>query len=74
MTISNSQDIRKQFGEHFPYLWSIRKLSQEDLAYLSNLDRSYIGGVEGGQRNIRVLKIKKIADELCISLREFFNE
>lgn len=74
MAASSEEDIRKQFGERLRYLRGIRELSQEDLANLCNLDRSYIGGVERGQRNVSLLNIKKIADALCVSLRELFDE
>lgn len=40
-------------------------LSQEDLAYESDIDRSYIGGVERGERNVTFNILCKIA----ISLR-----
>jgi len=74
MAASQEEDIRKQFGERLRHLRSMRGLSQEDLAHLCNLDRSYVGGVERGQRNISLLNIKKIADALSISPREFFDE
>ena len=35
--------------------------SQEDLAYESDIDRSYIGGVERGERNITITVLCKIA-------------
>ena len=38
--------------------------SQEDLAYESNVDRSYIGGVERGERNITFKVLCKIAAAL----------
>lgn len=74
MTSSNQSNIRKEFGERLRYLRNIRQLSQEDLAHLCYLDRSYIGGVERGERNISLLNIKKISDALCISPKEFFDE
>jgi len=74
MAESQEEDIRKQFGERLRHLRSMRGLSQEDLAHLCNLDRSYVGGVERGQRNISLLNIKKIADALSISPRDFFDE
>ncbi|GBE91312.1 helix-turn-helix domain-containing protein [Nostoc cycadae WK-1] len=74
MTAPNEKDIRKKFGERLRYLRNIYKLSQEDLAHLCDLDRSYIGGVERGERNVSLLNIKKIADALSISPREFFDE
>jgi transcriptional regulator with XRE-family HTH domain len=38
-----------------------KQLSQEDLALESDIDRSYIGGVEQGQRNLSFKKLCSIA-------------
>ena len=45
-------------------------MSQESLALASGLDRSYVGGVERGERNITILNLKKIADTLNIPVKE----
>ncbi len=74
MTPSNQKDIRKEFGDRLRYLRNTRQLSQEDLAHLCGLDRSYIGGVERGQRNISLVNIKRISDALCISPKDFFDD
>lgn len=39
-------------------------MTQEDLAYESDIDRSYIGGVERGERNVTFTILCKIAKAL----------
>lgn len=47
---------------------SIKGWSQEELADRAKLDRSYIGGIERGERNITVLKLCQIAAALGLDL------
>ncbi|MBS1258968.1 MAG: hypothetical protein MAG551_02032 [Candidatus Scalindua arabica] len=51
-----------------------KELSQEKLAFKCDLDRTYIGSVERGERNISVLNLKKIADALDIKISQLFSE
>ncbi|MBE9232644.1 helix-turn-helix transcriptional regulator [Cuspidothrix issatschenkoi LEGE 03284] len=74
MTTSNNENIQKKFGSRLRQIRQNIGLSQEELAHLSNLDRSYVGGVERGERNISLVNIHKIADALNISPKEFFND
>ena len=53
-----------QFGQRIRELRSLKKMSQEELAYAAGLDRTYIGSVERGRRNISLINILKIADAL----------
>lgn len=48
-------------------------ITQEELADKSGLDRSYIGGVERGERNPTLTVIEKIAGGLGISLADLFS-
>lgn len=47
-------------------------MSQKDLAYTADLDRSYIASIENGQRNVSIVNIEKIANALNVTLKEFF--
>lgn len=54
----------KQLGRNIQTLRNEHQLSQEQLAELCDLDRTYISSVERGKRNISVINIIKIADAL----------
>lgn len=41
-------------------------MSQENLAHLCELDRTYISGIERGKRNLSLINIFKIANALDI--------
>jgi DNA-binding XRE family transcriptional regulator len=59
-------DPRIVFGRRIAALRKDRGWSQEQLALESGLARSYLGGVERGQRNISLLNIYRLAE--CMSL------
>ena len=46
-----------RFGKAIQAIRAKQKISQEKLAELSDLDRTYISSVERGQRNISILNI-----------------
>jgi transcriptional regulator with XRE-family HTH domain len=48
-------------------------MSQEMLAHRAGLDRTYISGVERGERNISIVNIEKIARALCVSVEYLFS-
>jgi transcriptional regulator with XRE-family HTH domain len=47
-------------------------LSQEQLAWLVAMDRTYIGGIERGERNVSALNLARIAVALDTEVGEFF--
>lgn len=67
-------DIRKKIGLRIKTLREEKELSQKDLAYSSDLDRTYIASVENGKRNISIINIEKIANGLNISVKAFFDD
>ena len=66
-------EIKSKIGNRIKELREIKQMSQKDLAYSADLDRSYIASVENGKRNISIVNIEKIACALTVSLKEFFN-
>jgi transcriptional regulator with XRE-family HTH domain len=62
--------IQKRFGERVRELRKQKGLSQEALALVCDLDRTYIGGVERGERNISLVNIYKIAEALGVKASE----
>ncbi len=66
-------EIKSKIGNRIKELRGIKQISQKDLAYTSDLNRSYIASVENGKRNISIVNIEKIAIALGTTLKVFFN-
>lgn len=73
MKKTNNHDFISEFGLRLRTLRKARGLSQEAFADAAGLDRSYVGGVERGERNVSLLNIKKFADALEIAVEELFQ-
>lgn len=56
----------KRFGERVRMLRKARGFSQEAFAAKCGLDRTYIGGVERGERNLGLLNVLRIAEALGV--------
>ena len=65
--------ITNWVGKRIKELRNNKRLTQEQLALLSELDRTYIASVEKGKRNISIINLYKISKALEISLEEFFK-
>lgn len=73
MEQDSEQQIKKAFGARVRAIRVEKGLSQETLALASDLDRTYIGGVERGERNVSLINIYKIAAALGIEPKELFK-
>lgn len=65
--------VKKEFGLRVRTIRTKAGLSQEELANSSGLDRTYIGGVERGERNISLINIIRISNALKIEPTELFS-
>jgi len=63
-------DILQRFGERVRELRLAQGYSQETFAHEVGLDRTYMGGIERGERNVALRNIEKIAVTLGISVSE----
>lgn len=65
---------RRAFGERLRSLRSDHPdgLSQEDLAHLAGLHRTYVGAIERGERNLSIDNIYALADALGRDVVELF--
>ena len=68
------KETLKRFGERVRQLRVAAGLSQEQLADRSGLHRTYIGGVERGERNVGLLNVYAIAAALREPVESLFGQ
>lgn len=64
--------IEKQFGKRVRELRLGKGLSQEELAFKSGVHRTYLGGIERGERNPSLKNVAALAKALGVTLSELF--
>jgi transcriptional regulator with XRE-family HTH domain len=67
-------DINIKIGDRIRELRKEKNLSQEALANLAEVDRTYMTKVENGKRNVTVKIIEKIILALETDFATFFND
>ena len=72
--MTDNISVTKKFGQRIRTLRRERGLTQEALAELSGLDRTYISGIERGIRNVALRNIEALAQALNISMSELFED
>jgi transcriptional regulator with XRE-family HTH domain len=73
MPVRTEEDVKAEFGNKLRALRIGAGLSQEQLAELAELDRTYISSAERGRRNVSLEAITQLARALKISARDFFD-
>ena len=67
------ENIKVNFGKRVKQLRVSNGYSQEKLAEISDLDRTYIPGIEAGKRNVSKEIINKLAKEFEIEIHKLFE-
>jgi transcriptional regulator with XRE-family HTH domain len=69
----NEKQLLKNFGLNLKNLRKTKNLSQEELAHMCELDRTYISGIERGTRNLSLINIYKLSIALNISASQLLE-
>jgi transcriptional regulator with XRE-family HTH domain len=70
---SGANRVLRKFGARVRQLRQQRGLTQEALALICDLDRSYVGSVERGERNVSLININRIAKALSVEPAELLK-
>ena len=66
-------DIKTKIGLRIKEIRTEKNLTQEAVAWKSEVDRSFMNHVENGRRNISIESLEKIMTGLEVPIKEFFN-
>ncbi len=64
------KQVLKKFGDRIRSIRLSKGLTQEQLADLAEIERSYMGTIERGERNPTILKVYRIAKALKVNAGE----
>ena len=70
----NKEPILLRFGKNVQEYRKAQMLSQEQLAELVGVHRTYIGMIERAEKNITLCNIEKIANALNISISKLLED
>lgn len=73
LAMQSKEKILIKFGENVRDIRKKRGLSQEQLAHVADLHRTYIGMIERAEKNITLLNIEKIAIALDVQVHELLK-
>lgn len=59
-------DLQRRVGRNLRAYREARGISQEDFAHVVGVHRTYMGGVERGERNLTLKSVEKIAEQLDV--------
>ena len=65
--------IKTKVGKRIKELRNKLGISQEELAFRSEIHRTYIASLEVGKRNVSIETLEKVVNALEVSMSEFFD-
>jgi transcriptional regulator with XRE-family HTH domain len=65
--------IKTKVGKRIKELRNKLGISQEELAFRSEIHRTYIASLEVGKRNVSIETLENVVNALEVSLSEFFK-
>ena len=68
------EPILLMFGKNVQKIRKIRHLSQEQLAELAGVHRTYIGMIERAEKNITLCNIERIANGLNVPIIDLLSD
>lgn len=66
-------DIKQRIGYRIKQLRLEKKLSQEEVANIAEMERSFMTHIENGRRNVSIETLQRIIVALNISFKDFFD-
>jgi transcriptional regulator with XRE-family HTH domain len=70
----SSKNILEIFGDNIQKYRKERKVSQEKLAELAGVHRTYIGMIERAEKNITLRNMEKIAKALNVEIKDLLEK
>ena len=68
-----NKELLLRFGARIRELRKRQGISQEALASLAGVHRTYVGMIERGEKNITLTNIAKLANALGVSIRDLLD-
>jgi transcriptional regulator with XRE-family HTH domain len=72
--MKTKSSARRIFAENLRKARLAKKLSQEDLAEVSGLHRTYVGSVERAERNVSIDNMERLSAAVGVSMPDLLKE
>ncbi|MDR1760497.1 MAG: helix-turn-helix transcriptional regulator [Fibrobacter sp.] len=70
----NSENILEIFGRNVQKYRKKKEISQEKLAEIAGVHRTYVGMIERAEKNITLRNMEKIANALSVKIKDLLEK